>query len=130
MSEFTLRPRCSLRALLCSMASWTGLLAIATLAAPQASAQAVRTNAGFRANSHFRTDDSSVDSAQPLGFPLNFFGSQHSSVFVNNNGNVTFGSTLTAFSPEGLSSVTVPMIAPFWADVDTNSSLSEVVRFG
>jgi uncharacterized protein (TIGR03437 family) len=103
---------------------------ISLTAVPNIKAEAIRSNPGFRATSHVRTDDSSVSAGQPLGFNLSFFGSQYSSVFVNNNGNVTFGTSLTAFSPLGLSRVTVPMIAPFWADVDTNNATSDVVRFG
>jgi hypothetical protein len=34
-------------------------------------------------------DDSSP--AVPIGFPINFFGVTHTELFVNNNGNVTFG---------------------------------------
>jgi hypothetical protein len=47
---------------------------------------------------------------------------QQSQLFVNNNGNVTFGSGLGTFTPFGLSgSIGRQIIAPFFADVDTRS---------
>ena len=93
-------------------------------------AQAVRGNSGFAANSLERNDDSSTLSGWPLGFSINFFGTTFSTVFVNNNGNVTFNGPLPAFTPEGLTASPVPIIAPFWADVDTRGSLSSVVTYG
>jgi hypothetical protein len=39
---------------------------------------------------------------------------------VNNNGNVTFGQALSTYTPFGLTTnTTIPIIAPFFADVDT-----------
>ncbi|MBV8196149.1 MAG: hypothetical protein JOY80_11560, partial [Candidatus Dormibacteraeota bacterium] len=60
--------------------------------------------------------------AQPIGFTLNFFGAGESQLYVNNNGNISFGSAQGAYTPDGLSSPGHPaIIAPFWADVDTRS---------
>jgi hypothetical protein len=53
-----------------------------------------------------------------LGFTVNF-GGAFSSVYINNNGNLTFGSSLSAYTPFPLSTSTMPIIAPFFADVDT-----------
>jgi hypothetical protein len=51
---------------------------------------------------------------------LDFFGTHYTSLFINNNGNVTFGAANSTFTPTTISSNTNnPMIAPFWADVDT-----------
>lgn len=65
-----------------------------------------------------------------LAFSINYFGTTHSSLFVNNNGNVTFGSDLATFTPSPLASQGIDIIAPFWADVDTREASSDVVRYG
>lgn len=49
---------------------------------------------------------------------LNFFGTSYSSLFVNINGNVTFGSAFGEYTPYAIALTEVPIIAPFWADVD------------
>jgi len=63
-----------------------------------------------------------------LGYTLNnFFGSDYSSIFINNNGNVTFEDGLAAFTPTGPQGASQPVIAPFFADVDTRNASSGVV---
>src|SRR6266851_2903892 len=84
---------------------------------------------GFSANSLARNDDDST-AAIPLGFPVNFFGNSYSSVFVNNNGNVTFDSILSSYTPFSLSSTQRVIIAAFFADVDTRGLASTVVTYG
>ena len=56
-----------------------------------------------------------------IGFDANFFGLTFNSLYVNNNGNVTFDSTLSAFTPFDLTSTGRQIIAPFFADVDTRN---------
>lgn len=63
-------------------------------------------------------DDSSTNLLD-LQFDINFFGRTYSSFFVNNNGNITFESALGAFTPDPFPVANQPMIAPYWADVDT-----------
>jgi len=43
---------------------------------------------------------------------------------VNNNGDITFNRSLTSFTPEQfpLQSFNVPIVAPYWADVDTRGT--------
>jgi hypothetical protein len=65
-----------------------------------------------------------------LPFTINFYGASYSSLFVNNNGNVTFTSALDVFTPSPLVDLDQSIIAPFWADVDTHSPCSDVVRYG
>ena len=65
-----------------------------------------------------------------MGFTINFFGLVKNTLFVNNNGNVTFDSSLSAFTPFSLQTTTRSIIAPFFADVDTRSALSGVVQYG
>jgi hypothetical protein len=66
-------------------------------------------------------DDGSTG-AIPLAFPLNFFGTTYSHLYVNNNGNVTFSQRMGSYTPFQLTAHTPPIIAPFFADVDTRGS--------
>jgi hypothetical protein len=89
--------------------------------------QAVRTNSGFAQNTLQRGNDQAATT--PVGFALNYFGQVYSTTNVSTNGNLTFGgNSSTTFLPVFFSSVTAPMIAPFYADVDT--SASSVVSYG
>jgi hypothetical protein len=64
-----------------------------------------------------------------LGYTLtNFFGSDYTQFWINNNGNVTFSGGLADFTPTGPQGATQPVIAPFFADVDTRGLLSGVVH--
>ena len=67
--------------------------------------------------------------AQPLGFGFNFYGTTYTSVFVNNNGNVTFNASQGTFTPPAIVDPTGnPLLAPFFADVDTR--VGPLVTFG
>ena len=82
--------------------------------------------AGFTDVAMQRSDDGSWPSdvspaAFPFGFNINYFGAEETGAFVNNNGNITFGSPQSSYSPFGLAGTTLPIIAPFFADVDTYS---------
>lgn len=90
---------------------------------------AVRTNAAFNRNSIPRNDDGSGP-LTPLGFTVNFFGKTRTSVYVNNNGNVTFDNALATFTPFGLENTHREIIAPFFADVDTRPLGSKLVTYG
>ena len=74
---------------------------------------------GFNGSTLAAGDDNS-SSATSFGFTANFFGTNYSNAFVNNNGNLTFASALGTYTPFGLTSTSTPIIAPFFADVDTN----------
>jgi hypothetical protein len=56
----------------------------------------------------------------PFGFNLNFYGTEYGGAYVNSNGNITFGNYLSTYTPFGLTSTDVAIIAPFFADVDTH----------
>jgi hypothetical protein len=58
----------------------------------------------------------------PLGFSLNFFGHTYTSLFANNNGNISFGNGISAFTPNGPQGAAQPIISPFFADVDTEAA--------
>ncbi len=74
--------------------------------------------AGFDSIILPRNDDQS-SGVTPVGFNLNFFGTVFSNLFVNNNGNVTFNAPLFSFTPFPIVTNGIPIIAPFFADVDT-----------
>ena len=84
----------------------------------------------FDTNTLPGNDDGSTG-LTPIGFSANFFGTTYTSLFVNNNGNVTFNTALSTYTPFGLTSATgIPIIAPFFADVDTRGSGSGLLTFG
>jgi hypothetical protein len=68
-----------------------------------------------------------------IGFGINFFGlngGNQTTLFVNNNGNVTFNGPLGTYTPFNLITTGVPMLAPFFGDVDTRAAGSDLVRYG
>ncbi len=65
-----------------------------------------------------------------IGFPINFFGTTYSAVWVNNNGNLTFDGALTTYTPFDLSTTGTKIIAPFFADVDTGGAGNGHVYYG
>ncbi len=60
-----------------------------------------------------------VDIASAFPNGVDFFGTTYTSVFVNNNGNVTFGAAVDAYTSQPFPVSGQPMLAPWWADVDT-----------
>ena len=74
-------------------------------------------------------NDDESSALLPIGFNLNFYGNTYSQMYVNNNGNITFDQSLYDFVPEGFPQAT-PIIAPFWADVDTRSAGEVRVAYG
>lgn len=64
----------------------------------------------------------------PVGFQMNYFGTLFTDLFVNNNGNVSFGVPLAVFPPVTVAGLPTPAIAPFFADVDTR--LGNEVTYG
>ena len=66
----------------------------------------------------------------PIGFNINFFGTNYDSAYINNNGNITFGAPLATYTPTDLTSFDNPIVAPFSADVDTRGASSALVNFG
>lgn len=74
-----------------------------------------------------RNDDGFM--AFDLGFNFTFFGNTYTSLFINNNGNVSFNSGISAFVPTGPLGATAPIISPFFGDVDTRDPESGVVHY-
>lgn len=77
-----------------------------------------------------RNDDGSA-SLTLTSWSFDFYGTPWSDVFVNNNGNVSFGAPFSTFTASGFPVSGFPLIAPFWADVDTraNSGMDGVVWY-
>ena len=105
------------------MAAPLALMAAPALAGP--------VDAGFRSTVIPANDDGSFGPSVNTGLNLNFFGTTYNDVYVNNNGNITFNSNLGTFTPFGLSGpLGQPIIAPFFADVDTRGAGSGLTSFG
>jgi hypothetical protein len=73
-------------------------------------------------------DGSSPEIALP--FTVNFGGRQFSSLWVNNNGNITFDGPLSAYTSSDLSTTGSAIVAGWWADVDTRGANSDPVKYG
>jgi hypothetical protein len=110
--------------------SLLGLFAVIALAIPTAaSAQAelitgLGGEAGFGTNILEGNDDGSsaeIDVTRAFPNGLLYFGERFRSIYVNNNGSITFGGPQGNYTPERFPIVGNRMIAPFWADVDTRS---------
>lgn len=67
------------------------------------------------------TDDGSA--LLKIPFDFTFFNSIQNTVWVNANGNLSFDSSIGNFAPEYFP-LNVPMLAPFWADLQKSSVYS------
>jgi Nidogen-like len=80
-------------------------------------------------------DDNSSLGAVGFGFTINLFGNDRTECWVNNNGNITFTSSLGTYTPQPMQGLGFHIIAPFWADVDTSAAdddppLGKVTTYG
>ncbi len=85
--------------------------------------------ADFGTNVVPRNDDGFTGHVDLTGaFPggLNFYGGPYTEMWVNTNGNITFHQGLSTYTPRAFprpraatAAALAPMIAPYWADVDT-----------
>jgi gliding motility-associated-like protein len=84
---------------------------------PDASYITINNNSQWNAGGFNSGDDGSHG---PLALPFNFqlYGQNHSSAYININGNVSFGDPYGTFSASGFPVPNFAMVAPFWADVD------------
>ncbi|RLD53905.1 MAG: hypothetical protein DRJ05_15650, partial [Bacteroidetes bacterium] len=73
-------------------------------------------------------DDGSTASIS-LPFTFEFYSDDQTSFYINNNGNVSFGGAVSAYSSTGFPVNNYPMLAPFWGDVDTRPSASGLVYY-
>lgn len=82
---------------------------------------------GFGENVLVPNDDESsaaIDITAVFGEAgINFFGRPFTSLYVNNNGNITFAGTSGTYTPNVINAgIDNPIIAAFWADVDTRGN--------
>ena len=84
------------------------------------------TGAAFRGQLGRRLNLSDDDSStsQTIAFPFQFYGRAFTSLFVNSDGNLTFGEGDSASTTRGLDRLAsgAPRIAPFFADLDPSAS--------
>lgn len=99
----------------------TAIAASMLFALPLSSVQAAAIHdQGLFTTNFAGNDDDSVGPVN-IGFNLNFFGNNWNSLFVNNNGNVTFTGSLGTYTPSAITAGSLAMLAPFFADVDTRT---------
>lgn len=89
-------------------------------------------DSGFGENVLVRNDDSyteAIDITSIFGASgIDFFGETYTSLFVNNNGNLTFNQGLYNYTPDEIGAGTgFPVIAAFWADVDTRVNDESII---
>ena len=60
-----------------------------------------------------------IDISPAFAAGLTYFGATYRSMYVNNNGNISFRGALSTYTPSPFPITDQPMIAPWWADVDT-----------
>ncbi len=77
---------------------------------------------------YYRNDDASSNVIS-IPFNFNFYGTNFDSLYINNNGNVSFMNGYMTFTSNPFPDSTYYMIAPFWGDVDTRDSLSGLVYY-
>ena len=81
---------------------------------------------GFGTEVLARGDDSisaSVDLTPAFATGVDYFGTRYTSLFVNTNGNVSFGASLSEYTPMPFPAARRPIIAAWWADVDTRGMI-------
>jgi hypothetical protein len=105
------------------------LVAVMCVLAAPASASSELDLPGCRDHTLPRNDDGSSD-AVTLPFRLDFYGTSYDSLYVNNNGNVTFDEPLSTYVPFDLTQTDRVIVAPFFADVDTRPAMGGTVTYG
>lgn len=83
-------------------------------------------------NSGYAPDYRNDDGSSPvIAIPFNFclYGSTYDSLYINNNGNISFVSQYFTFTSDSFPSSNYTMVAPFWGDVDTRDSASGLVYY-
>lgn len=70
---------------------------------------------------YYSCDDGSFG---PLALPFTFcyYGDTIDSIYINNNGNISFGGPYSMFVSSPFPNTNYNMITPFWADIDTRNN--------
>lgn len=89
------------------------------------------TNGNVIGPNNMNDDASSIPINLPFSF--NFYGTAYNTVYINNNGNISFNAPYSTFTANPFPDPSYNMIAPFWGDVDTRDfnvpAISNVVYF-
>jgi len=106
-------------------------LAVAAVALLPTVALAGTVASGFNTSTLAANDDN-FTGAINLGFSANFYGTTYTQTFVSNNGYITFNTGQGTFTPSGLGAgySGQPIIAAFFADVDTDGAGSGLTSWG
>lgn len=84
---------------------------------------------GYDVNAIPRGDDTS-NLVVDLPFEMNWNGTNFTQIYINMNGNCTFGSGYTGYNPNTtLAATNRNIMAPFWADVDTRNTAAAQVTY-
>jgi len=107
-----------------------GLLSFGLLAfAPGVQAAAIHDSGVF--TTVLPANDDGSTGPVDLGFTANINNTSYTQTYVNNNGNITFDNPMGTYTPSAISDGGFgPIIAPFFADVDTRGTLSSPVTYG
>jgi len=74
----------------------------------------------------FYSNDDGSTPAIALPFTFCYYGSNYDTLYINNNGNITFNNPSSNFTPQGFPDNQFNMIAPFWGDVQTLNGVGKV----
>lgn len=77
---------------------------------------------------NYRNDDASTG-VKTLPFNFCLYGTNYTQLYINNNGNVSFGTPYATFTAAGFPDPSYIMVAPFWGDVDTRNPSSGLVYY-
>ena len=72
----------------------------------------VMTGGGSGANVGQSRNDDGFSGPINFGFNFTLFGTTYTQFWANNNGNISFGNGISAFTPTGLQGSTTPLISP------------------
>ena len=61
-----------------------------------------------------------------LPFTFDFYGNAYNSLYINNNGNISFVSPYMTWTANSFPDSSYNMIAPFWGDVDTRGGMDSL----
>ena len=101
----------------------------ASLAAPSAIAGAIHDASLFTTT--LAANDDGYTGLVNLGFTAFINATDYTQTYVNNNGNITFNGPMGTYTPSAINTGSFgPIIAPFFADVDTRAPGSSLVSYG
>ncbi|HET6351976.1 MAG TPA: nidogen-like domain-containing protein [Coriobacteriia bacterium] len=118
-----------MRLIACACAA---MCALALLVPPPAAAEgpnAILKPTGYDLNTVPRGDDTS-NYVVNLPFSMNWNGTSYTNIYINMNGNCTFGAAYSGYNPSTtLAGTNLSILAPFWADIDTRNTATGQVTY-